>query len=107
MELRMSWESLRDLCLITFASGALVAFGLSRILHRQLGSTNVALMATVWRCNDACWRVSRSNCNDDRVFRVRRELIMTTKAKIIDVFDRAYCGTDAGCYLGSDNRGRA
>jgi hypothetical protein len=47
MELRMSWESLRDLGLITFASGALVAFGLSRILHRQLGSANVALMATV------------------------------------------------------------
>ena len=43
----MSWESLRDLGLIAFAAGALVAFGLSRILHGQLGSANVALMATV------------------------------------------------------------
>lgn len=43
----MSWEFMRDLGLVIFAAGALVAFGLSRILYRQLGSANVALMATI------------------------------------------------------------
>ena len=43
----MFWEFMRDLGLITFATGVLVAFGLSRILHRQLGSPNVMLMATI------------------------------------------------------------
>ena len=43
----MSWEYMRDIGLIMFVSGALVAFGLSRILHRQLGSAKVALMATI------------------------------------------------------------
>jgi hypothetical protein len=43
----MSWEFMRDLGLVVFAAGALVAFGLSRILHRQLGTANVALMATI------------------------------------------------------------
>jgi hypothetical protein len=45
--LKMSWEFMRDLGLVIFAAGALVAFGLSRILYRQLGSANVALMATI------------------------------------------------------------
>ena len=43
----MSWEFMRDLGLVIFAAGALVAFGLSRILYRQLGSANVAWMATI------------------------------------------------------------
>lgn len=43
----MPWEFMRDLGLVIFAAGALVAFGLSRILYRQLGSANVALMATI------------------------------------------------------------
>jgi len=43
----MSWEFMRDLGLVIFAAGALVAFGLSRILHRQLGTASVALMATI------------------------------------------------------------
>jgi len=43
----MSWEFMRDLGLVIFAAGALVAFGLSRILYRQLGSANVALIATI------------------------------------------------------------
>jgi uncharacterized membrane-anchored protein len=43
----MSWETMRDLGLITFATGALAAFGLTRILHRQLDCAKVALMATI------------------------------------------------------------
>lgn len=43
----MSWEFMRDLGLLIFAAGALVAFGFSRILHRQLGTANVALMAII------------------------------------------------------------
>jgi hypothetical protein len=43
----MSWEFMRDLGLVILAAGALVTFGLSRILYRQLGSANVALMATI------------------------------------------------------------
>jgi hypothetical protein len=43
----MSWEFMRDLGLVIFAAGALVAFGLSRILYRQLGSANIAMMATI------------------------------------------------------------
>jgi hypothetical protein len=47
MELKTSWEAMRDLGIVIFATGAPVAFGLSRILQRQLGSTNVALMAAI------------------------------------------------------------
>jgi hypothetical protein len=43
----MSWEFLRDFGLITFACGALVVFGLSRLLTRRLGSADVALIATI------------------------------------------------------------
>jgi hypothetical protein len=40
-------EFLRDLGLIIFATGALVVFGLRRILHRHLGFPNAALIATI------------------------------------------------------------
>jgi len=43
----MSWEFLRDLGLVIFGAGAIVAFGLSRILLRQLGLANAAFMATI------------------------------------------------------------
>jgi hypothetical protein len=46
----ISWEFLRDLGLVVFiAGGALVAFGFSfsRILFRELGPPNVALMTTI------------------------------------------------------------
>lgn len=43
----MAWEQLRDLGLIVFAAGALVAFGLSRILHRRLERSNAALVTTI------------------------------------------------------------
>jgi len=43
----MSWETLRDLGLIAFVTGALVTFGLSRVFHRQLGAVNAALMSTI------------------------------------------------------------
>ena len=46
----ISWEFMRDLGLVLFAAGgALVAFGFSfsRILLRELGPPNVALMTTI------------------------------------------------------------
>lgn len=43
----MTWEVLRDLGLVMFAVGAIAAFVLSRVLQRQLGTANVAIMATV------------------------------------------------------------
>ena len=43
----MGWQILRDIGLVIFAIGTLVAFGLSRILQRQLSAANVALMATI------------------------------------------------------------
>ncbi len=47
MELKMSWEFLRDLGLVVFFFGVVFAFGLSRILYRLLGPTNAALMTTI------------------------------------------------------------
>jgi hypothetical protein len=43
----MTWEMLRDLGLVLFAAGAIAAFLLSRVLQRQLGTANVALIATI------------------------------------------------------------
>ena len=46
----LSWEFMRDLGLVVFGvGGALVAFGFSfsRILLRELGAPNVALMTTI------------------------------------------------------------
>ena len=43
----MSSELLRDLGLVIFAAGAILAFGLCRILSRYPGSPDVALMATI------------------------------------------------------------
>ena len=43
----MSWEFLRDVGLIIFATGAVVVFGLTRILHGRLGSAEVPYMATI------------------------------------------------------------
>jgi len=43
----MSWELLRDLGLVAFACGAAVVFGLSRLLTRRFGATDVAFIATI------------------------------------------------------------
>ena len=43
----MSWELMRDFGLVTFACGALVVFGLRRLLTGRLGSADVASISTI------------------------------------------------------------